>query len=54
MSAESRKSLSWTVVLMILGIVALYAGPNWLIILIPAALLVRYAIAAPMLRSGRS
>ena len=40
--------------LMILGIVALYSETKWLAVLIPAALLVRYAIAAPILRGGRS
>ena len=51
MSTESKKSMGWTIVLILLGLVALYAGSNWLAILIPAALLVWYG-ARPMLRSG--
>jgi hypothetical protein len=53
MSLQSKKSACWTTVLIILGLTALYAGSNWLAILIPAALLVWYG-AGPMLRSGRN
>jgi len=52
MSAESKKSMGWTIVLVVLGVAALYGGP-WLAILIPAALLVWYGIG-PVLRSGRN
>jgi hypothetical protein len=53
MSVQSRKSLGWTIVLMVLGVAALYGGPGWLAILIPAAMLVWYRVA-PVLRSGRN
>jgi len=45
--------MGWTIVLSTLGIVALYGGPKWLSLLIPAALLVWYA-AKPGLRTGRN
>jgi hypothetical protein len=53
MSAESKKSMGWTIVLMVLGVAALYGGSGWLAILIPAALLVLYG-RAPALRNGRN
>ncbi len=53
MSVQSRKSLGWTIVLMVLGVAALYGGPGWLAILIPAAMLVWYRVV-PVLRSGRN
>lgn len=53
MSAESKKSMGWTIVLIILGMAALYGGSTWLALLIPAALLVWYG-AGSMLRSGRN
>ena len=53
MSAESKKSLGWTSVLMVLGVAALYGGPGWLAILIPAAMLVWYRVAS-VLRNGRN
>jgi hypothetical protein len=52
MSANSKKSMGWTAVLLLLGMGALYGGSKWLSLLIPAALLVWYA-AGPMLRTGR-
>ena len=53
MSANSKKSMGWTIVLMLLGVVALYAGTKSLVLLIPAATLVWYA-SKPVLRSGRN
>ena len=53
MSAHSKKSLTWTLVLVILGMAALYGGSKWLTILIPAALLVWFT-ARPRLRTGRN
>jgi len=53
MSANSKKSMTWTLVLILLGMAALYGGSRWLTILIPAAGLVWY-IARPMLRTGRN
>lgn len=43
MSANSKKSMGWTVVLILLGMAALYGGSKWLGLLIPAALLAWYA-----------
>ena len=43
----------WTIVLIFLGMAALYGGSRWLTILIPAALLVWFA-ARPRLRTGRN
>jgi hypothetical protein len=53
MSADSKKSMGWTVVLLLLGMAALYGGSKWLSLLIPAALLVWYT-ARPWLRTGRN
>jgi hypothetical protein len=53
MSANSKKSITSTTVLILLGLVALFAGAKWLGLLIPAAILVWYA-AGPALRSGRN
>jgi hypothetical protein len=53
MSANSKKSMVWTIVLILLGMAALYGGSKWLSLLIPAAMLVWYR-AGTMLRSGRN
>ena len=53
MSADSKKSMGWTIVLILLGIVALVGGVKWLVLLIPAAVLIWYS-AGPILRSGRN
>jgi hypothetical protein len=53
MSANSKKSMGWMVVLVILGMAALYGGSKWLGLLIPAALLVWYT-AKPRLGTGRN
>ena len=50
MSANSKKSVGWTVVL---GMAALYGGSKWLGLLIPAAMLVWYSVA-PSFRTGRN
>ena len=52
MSADAKKSMGWTVVLILLGVAAIYCGSRWLSLLIPAALLVWYT-AKPKLRTGR-
>jgi hypothetical protein len=54
MSAKSKKSVGWTIVLIMFGFAALFAGTKVLIVLIPAALLIWYGIAQPMLRSDRN
>ena len=53
MSAETKKSLGWTTVLVVFGVAALYSGPTWLPILIPAAVLVWYGVA-PVLGNSRN
>jgi len=53
MSVNSKKSVGWSIVLMLLGVAALFAGANWLFLLIPVATLVWYG-ARPTLRSGRN
>jgi hypothetical protein len=53
MSENSKKSMGWTVVLIFLGMAALYGGSKWLGLLIPAAVIVWYA-ARPMLGTGRN
>jgi hypothetical protein len=53
MSKNSKTSLVWTTILILLGVIALFGGVKWAILLIPAAMLVWY-IAAPMLGSGRN
>jgi len=53
MSANSKKSMGWAIVLIILGMAALYGGSKWLGLLIPAALLVWFT-AKPTLRTGRN
>jgi hypothetical protein len=53
MSANSKKSISRTLILILLGIIALVAGVKSLIVLIPAAMLVYFG-TDPVLRSGRN
>jgi hypothetical protein len=52
MSAISKKSATSTILLILLGMAALYGGSRWLTLLIPAAVLVWY-VAGPALRSGQ-
>ena len=53
MSRESKKSVSWTIVLVLLGLLAFYGGTRWLLVLIPLALMI-WAIAGPAVRTGRN
>jgi hypothetical protein len=53
MSANSKKSLGSTILLIFLGVAALVGGAKWLVLLVPAALLVWYG-AGPILRGGRN
>lgn len=53
MSINAKKSMGWTVVLILLGMAALYAGTKWLSLLIPAAIFVWYT-AKPGLGTGRN
>ena len=52
-NARSSKSLVWTFVLIVLGVAAIYAGEKWLVLLIPAAVLVWYG-AKPVHGSSRN
>ena len=40
MSAEAKKGYGSTLLLLLLGVLALYGGSTWLLVLIPAAVLV--------------
>jgi hypothetical protein len=51
MSANAKKSMGGTIVLVMFGVVALIGGVKWLPLLIPAAMLVWYG-AGPVLRRG--
>jgi len=53
MSANSKKSMGSTIILILLGMAALYGGSHWLTVLIPLALLVWFT-AKPRLRTGRN
>jgi len=46
MSAESKKGFGSTLALIFLGVLALYVGAHWLLVLIPAAFLIWYSAAA--------
>jgi len=53
MSANSKKSMSSTVLLILFGMAAFYGGARWLVLLIPAALLVWYGTGVA-LRGSRN
>ena len=53
MTVNAKKSMGWTIVLILFGLIALFGGDQWLVLLIPAAILGWYA-AKPMLRTGRN
>jgi hypothetical protein len=53
MSKNSKKSMAWMLVLILFGIIALFGGTEWAIVLIPAAVLIWYG-SAPLLRGGRN
>jgi hypothetical protein len=54
MSAESKKGYGSTIVMMILGFLAVYGGARWLVILVPAAVLVWYAATRQALGRSRN
>ncbi len=54
MSADAKKGYGLTMVLLILGVLALYAGARWLLLLIPAAALVWYAGSGVSYRRSRN
>jgi hypothetical protein len=53
MSRISKNSMTSAGVLIILGAVALYAGPNSLIVVVPAALVIWYG-GRQLLENGRN
>jgi hypothetical protein len=53
MNSNHKNSLRWMLVLIALGLIALFAGPKSLLILIPMAVLICYE-ARPILRSDRN
>jgi hypothetical protein len=53
MSMNSKKSMAWTIVLIFLGLIALFGGVRSLVVLIPAAMMVWYGVG-PALRRGRN
>ena len=53
MIRNSTKSVGWAILLILLGVAALFGGVRSLILLIPAALLVWYS-AGPLPRNGRN
>jgi hypothetical protein len=54
MSADAKKSYGSTMLLIALGLLALYGGARWLLLLIPAAVLVWYVTSGAMARGARS
>jgi 4-amino-4-deoxy-L-arabinose transferase-like glycosyltransferase len=54
MNAHSKKSRAWALVLIALGLLALYAGPRGLALLIPAAILVWYVVEEQTPRDHRN
>jgi len=53
MSVDAKKSTGGTVILILLGLAAFFAGGMWLALLIPAAVLVWYG-AGSAWRTGRN
>jgi hypothetical protein len=54
MNTRSKKSRGWALILVLLGLLALYGGPRGLVLLVPAAILVWYAVAGPAPRDNRN
>jgi len=53
MSENYKRTIVLSVILILLGVAAVYGGTKWLKVLIPLAILVWYG-ATPGLRSGRN
>ena len=53
MSASSKKSVGWMIVLIMLGMAALYGGSKWLSVLVPAGIVVWFT-AKPSPKAGRN
>jgi hypothetical protein len=54
MSTEAKKSYGSTLVLLTLGMLAFYGGVSWLLVLVPAAVLVWYAANRAAVRRSRN
>jgi len=54
MSAEAKRSYGSTLALLMFGVLAFYAGTRWLVVFIPAAVLVWYAAAGATFRRNRN
>jgi hypothetical protein len=54
MSADTKKEYGSTMALVVLGILALYAGGTWLLLLIPAAVLIWYATVGGQFKRSRN
>ncbi len=54
MSADVRKGYGSTLLMVFLGVLALYGGASWLPLLVPAAALVWYAASRPAVRRSRN
>jgi 4-amino-4-deoxy-L-arabinose transferase-like glycosyltransferase len=50
MSAEMKKGYTSTLILIGLGVLVLYLGPEWLMLVIPAAILAWYSARAGTFR----
>ena len=54
MSAEAKKGYGSTLVLLMFGVLAFYGGARWLLVLVPAAVLVWYAAHDASVRRSRN
>jgi hypothetical protein len=54
MSAEMKKGYTSTLILIALGVLVLYVGAQWLLLLIPAAILAWYSAGGPTLKRSRN
>lgn len=54
MSAEAKTNYASTVILIVLGLLALYAGAVWLMVLVPAAILVWYGAGRGTFKRSRN
>ncbi len=54
MNTPSNKSAAWALILIALGMLAVYGGARWLLVLIPAAAAVWYAATRTMFSRRRN
>jgi hypothetical protein len=54
MSTETKRGYGLTFAMIILGVLALYGGMRWLVVLVPAAILLWYASTRTVLTRGRN